>query len=105
MDTDYLSIPTYDGVLMEAEKFSHDLTIEFGVLASDCKDDDDYLNQAEELVREWLSCDDFSLVVEEVFGFDHIDEKKFKETLNKILSNIAEVRKTPVEEREFIKWS
>lgn len=43
MDTDDLSIPTYDGVLIKAERFNHDLTLQFGVLASQCKNDDDYL--------------------------------------------------------------
>ena len=37
MDTDDLSIPTYNGIIIEAENFNHDLTIQFGVLASNCK--------------------------------------------------------------------
>ena len=34
MDTDDLSIPTYKGIILEAEKFNHELNLQFGVLAS-----------------------------------------------------------------------
>ncbi len=34
MDTDDLSIPTYYGVIIEPENFNHDLTLQFGMLAS-----------------------------------------------------------------------
>lgn len=54
MDTDDLSRTTYKGIILEAENFNHDLTLQFGLLASDCKDDDDYLNQAEALIIHWL---------------------------------------------------
>jgi hypothetical protein len=32
MDTGDLSIPTYDGIISEAEKFNHDLTLQFGAI-------------------------------------------------------------------------
>ena len=54
MDTDDLSIPTYRGIIIEAENYNHDLTLQFGVLASYCKDDDDYLNQAEAMIKNGL---------------------------------------------------
>jgi hypothetical protein len=31
MDTDDLSIPTRSGIIIEAEKFNHDLTLQFGI--------------------------------------------------------------------------
>jgi hypothetical protein len=104
MDTDDLSIPTYKGILIEAEKFNHDLTLQFGLLATDCIDDDDYLNKAEALVKEWLSEDDILYLIEDIFFGKAVNEKVFKETLNKILSNIAEVKKTPLKQREFENW-
>ncbi len=67
MDTDDLSIPTYDGILAEAERFNHDLTLQFGVLASSCKDDNDYLNQAEEMITDWLTSKDFDIIADDVF--------------------------------------
>lgn len=34
MDTDYLSIPTYKGIITEAEKFNYDLTLQFSWIES-----------------------------------------------------------------------
>ncbi|NCQ58910.1 MAG: hypothetical protein GW794_13915 [Flavobacteriales bacterium] len=104
MDTDDLSIPTYKGIILEAEKFNHDLTLQFGVLASGCKDDDDYLNQAEDLIKEWLQIDEFEDIIDDIFYGESVNEKEFKKTLNKLLSNIAEIRKTPMKEREYEDW-
>jgi hypothetical protein len=104
MDTDDLSIPTYTGVIIEAEKFSHDLTLQFGLMASDCKDDNDFLNQVEALIKKWLNDDDMFNLVEDIFFGESVNEKEFKKTLNKLVSNIAEIRKTPMEQREYEDW-
>mgnify|MGYP006151527157 CR=1 FL=1 len=104
MDTDDLSIPTYTGVIIEAEKFNHDLTLQFGLMASDCKDDNDFLNQAEALIKKWLNEDDMFNLVEDIFFGESVNEKEFKKTLNKLVSNIAEIRKTPMEQREYEDW-
>lgn len=104
MDTDDLSIPTYNGIIIEAEKFNHDLTLQFGVLASNCKDDDDYLNNAEAIIKDWLKEDDFENIIDDIFFGEPVDEVEFKNTLFKILANIAEIRKTPMKEREYEDW-
>lgn len=104
MDTDDLSIPTYNGIIIEAEKFNHDLTLQFGVLASDCKDDDDYLNQAEKMINNCLTDDDLFNLMDRIFFGEYVNEEEFKNTLNKILSNIAEIRKVPMENREYEDW-
>ncbi len=104
MGTDDLSIPTYNGILIEAEKFNHDLTLQFGVLASECKDDDDYLSKAEALIKEWLMDDDFDELTYKIFFGEYVDHEEFKDTLNKILTNISEIRKTPMNQREFEDW-
>jgi hypothetical protein len=51
MDTDDLLIPTYKGIKIEAEKLNPDLTLQFGVLASSCKDDDNCLSKTEILIN------------------------------------------------------
>jgi hypothetical protein len=104
MDTDDLSIPTYNGIIIEAERFNHDLTLQFGVLASVCNDDDDYLNQAEALIKDLMQVDDFGDIIDDIFYGEYVNEKAFRVTLNKILSNIADIRKTPMEEREYENW-
>jgi hypothetical protein len=101
MDTDDLSVPTYKGIITEAEKFNHDLTLQFGMLASSCKDDDDYLNQAEALIKDWLRVDDFEDIIDDIFFGQKVNENTFRKTLNKVLSNITEIRKTPKEQREY----
>lgn len=105
MDTDDLSIPTYNGIIVEAERFNHDLTLQFGVLASGCKDDDEYLNQAEDLIKEWLNENDMFNLIDDIFYGESVNEKEFKKTLNKLLSNIAEIRKTPMEQCEYEDWN
>jgi hypothetical protein len=104
MDTDDLSKPTYKGIIIEAERFNHDLTLQFGVLASACKDGDDYLNQAEALINELLQVDNFENIIHDIFFGESVNEKAFRKVLNKILSNITEIRKTPMEQREFEDW-
>ncbi|MDD3877512.1 MAG: hypothetical protein PHT69_12905 [Bacteroidales bacterium] len=104
MDTDDLSIPTYNGIIIEAEKFNHDLTLQFGVLASQCKEDDDYLNKAEDLIKEWLIKDHFEDIIDDVFYGESVNEKAFRKILDIILANISEIRKTPMDKREFENW-
>lgn len=104
MDTDDLSIPTYKGIITEAERFNHDLTLQFGSLASECSDDDDYLNKAEAIIKEWLEGDDFDVVADDIFYGEYVDPESFKITLNKLLSNIKEIRKTPMNKREYEEW-
>lgn len=78
MDTDDLSIPTYHGINIEAERFNHDLTLQFGVLASNCKDDNDYLNQAEKMIKNWLSTDDILYLLEDIFYSESVDAEEFR---------------------------
>lgn len=104
MDTDDLSIPTYKGIISEAEKFNHDLTLQFGVLASNCKDDNDFLNKAEALIKDWLQEQYFEDIIDDIFYDEPVNEKVFRKVLNKLLSNINETRKTPMEEREYEDW-
>ena len=104
MDTNDLSIPTYDGILGEAERFNHDLTLQFGVLASHSNDDDDYLNQAEEMITEWLADEDFEEIADDVFFGETVDLDELRAVLNRLLSNIGEIRKTPMNERAYENW-
>jgi hypothetical protein len=105
MDTDDLSKPIYKGIIIEAERFNHDLTLQFGVLASGCKDDDDYLNHAEALIKYWLQVNNFDYLINGVFFGESVNEEDFRKTLNTLLSNINEIRKTPMEQREYEDWS
>lgn len=104
MDTDDLSIPTYQGIIIEAEQFNDDLALQFGVLASECRNDYDYLDKSEARIKEWLSDDNFDVVADDIFYGEEIDLEAFRTILKKLLSNIGEIRKTPMDERTYEDW-
>jgi len=99
MDTDDLSTETYKAVIIEAEKFNHDLTLQFGVLASSCKDEKEYLAKVREVIKYLRGLDNNAL--SDIF-FGIIPKKAilFK-TLDKILENIINVEKIPENKRTY----
>jgi len=101
MDTDDLSREAYYAILVEAEHFTHNLTLHYGVLSECCNDEDEYLSKAEELTKDILSFDGADL--DDLFFGDPPKRKALEKVLNKILSNINEVRKIPLNER-IAKW-
>jgi hypothetical protein len=46
MDTDDLSREAYDGILIEAEKLTHDLTLHYGLLSESCNNEAEYIEQS-----------------------------------------------------------
>ena len=99
MDTDDLSREAYDGILIEAEKLTHDLTLHYGLLSSDCKNESEYLDKAEKLTREILQVYDYEL--EDLFWGNPPDKNKLINTCKKILENIEKVKTIPFEKRKF----
>ncbi len=104
MDTNNLSRETHIAVIETAELFHHDLTLQFGVLASDCKSDDEYLDEAEFMIHEWLTDWEIDEVIMEIFFDDPPANNEFKEILQKIHLNIEKVRKIPMGKRKFDLW-
>jgi len=99
MDTDDLSNETYKAVILEAEKFNHNLTIQFGVMASSCSSEEVYLQKAKQLIREIRVLDDFDL--EDLFFGTLPDKILLKQCLAQIEQNIAEVETIPKEKRHY----
>lgn len=99
MDTDELSTETYKGILIEAEKFNHDLTLQFGVMASSCKNEKDYLLNAKKLIKEIRGLDRDGL--SDIFFGSLPDRPSLLLTLDKILVNISEVEKIPENKRHY----
>lgn len=89
IDTDDLSEPTYMAILMEAERFNHDLTLQFGLLSYQCKDEADYIAKAKELIEKLLKCDKNS--VDDIFFGDPPPMKDFHAALNRIKKNIEKL--------------
>jgi hypothetical protein len=99
MDTDELSTEAYQGILIEAENFHHDLTLEFGLLAASCEDETDYLSKAKQLIKALKRLNNSNL--SDIF-FDSVPTKKdLHLSLEKILTNISEVESIPENKRHF----
>jgi len=102
MDTDELSNEAYDVVIRKAEMFHHDLTLQFGVLASDCKDEDEYLKEALLIIKDWES--DYELAVDEIF-YENVPEINiFKAVLRELKKAIIKIQKLPMDKRTFEEW-
>ena len=99
MDTDELSTETYKGILIEAEKFNHDLALQFGVLASSCKKEKEYLLKAKRLVEDIQELDKTDL--SDMFFGSPPDKTYLLFTLKKILINITEIKKIPEDKRHY----
>jgi len=99
MDTDDLSREAYEAVIIEAEKFHHDLTLQFGLLSYECNNEQEYLNQAVILIKELKKIGSYDL--EEVF-FDEMPEMPdFQLALNNILNNIERINQIPINKRHL----
>lgn len=99
MDTDNLSREAYNGILIEAENLTHDLTLHYGLLSYDCKDETEYIDKADILTREIMQADDYEL--DELFWGNPPDKEKLDFTCKKILENIEKIKSIPIEERKF----
>ncbi len=104
MDTNDLSRETYNAIVYTAEYFHHDLTLQFGVLASDCDTDDEFLDKSELLIKEWQTIWESDEIIVDIFFDDLPSIKDFSKIIDKILLNIESVRKIPIEKRIFDLW-
>ena len=99
MDTDDLSKEIYYAVLVEAEKFNHDLTLQFGLLSYKCSNESEFIENAIGLIAKLKKIKLENL--DSVF-FDKIpDIKELQKALDKILNNINEVKQIPFEKKTF----
>lgn len=99
MDTDDLSNEAYNGIIIEAERFNHDLTLRFGVLASSCKNEEEYLTKALKLVNEIKELDEYDL--EDLFFGTLPNIVQLYKCLDKIALNIEHVKTIHVEQRHY----
>jgi hypothetical protein len=99
MDTDDLSIDSYEAILGEAEKFNPDLTLQFGLIAEDCSTEDEYVENAIELIEELNT---YTLEDLPDIFYDGIpDIKSFRKVLKTILNNINQIKQVPLAKRRF----
>jgi len=104
MDTNDLSRETHTAIIDTAERFHHDLTLQFGVLAGDCHSDNEFLDVSESIIKEWQTDWDLDEAIMDIFFDNPPSKKEFKKILDKILTNIENVRKIPTKYRKFDLW-
>jgi hypothetical protein len=92
MDTDDLSNEAYAGIIIEAEKLSHDLTLHFGLLSYDSKNEEVYLNKAQNLAEQILKIKDHQM--EDFFWGNPPDKDQLLLTIKKIIFNIKEIKRS-----------
>ena len=99
MDTDELSREAYNGIIVEAERLTHDLTLHYGMLSYDCKDETEYIDKVEKLTRKMLQVDANKL--DGLFWGNPPEKDKLDFTLQKIIVNIEKIKKIPIEKRHY----
>ena len=99
MDTDDLSQEAYKAIMIEAERFNHDLTLRFGVLSGDCIDEEEYLDKSLLLIKKLKNAKKYQL--EDIFFGNVPNTDQLNKTLDGIIENIAKVNKIPFNKRHF----
>ena len=97
MDTDDLTVESYNAVINEAEIFDHNLTIQFGLLSYQCDSEEEYLKAAIELIDEIRIFSEEEL--SDLFFSEPFNKVGLYKCLDKIIDNIHEVNKIPEEKR------
>ncbi|PKP28923.1 MAG: hypothetical protein CVU01_02570 [Bacteroidetes bacterium HGW-Bacteroidetes-18] len=85
--------------MIEAEMFNHDLTLQFGLLSSECEDESHFIEKSILLIYEMKKYDKTGLDI--IFFGSPPKMNNFYEVLEKILDNIAEVKKIPINNRTY----
>lgn len=99
MDTGDLSQQSYRAIMIEAERFHHDLTIQFGVLSGDCKNEGDFIQKSEALVKKMLKYNEYQM--DWIFFGNPPNKKDFHKALNRIFENIQKVKEIPLKDRTY----
>ncbi len=97
MDTDDLSEETYQAIILEAERFNHDLILQFGLLSYKCQDEKEYLEKSIILIGKMKKLDEIDL--EDMFFGNPPRMDQFHQVLDTILVNIEDAKKIPIEQR------
>jgi len=102
MDTDELSDEAYSGIIIEAEIFLHEMTLHFGVLASKCKTEDEYLQYSQLLIKSLREVEHNDYW--DIFFEKTPTVKSVHNALDKIERNIQTISKVPLLDRTFTRW-
>ncbi len=99
MDTGDLSEEAYLAIMIEAERFNHDLTLQFGLLSYHCKDEDDFIEKSILLIEDMKNYDEIDF--DDMFFGNPPQKLEFHKTLEKFLRNIGELKTISTEKRNY----
>jgi len=99
MDTGDLSEEAYNAIMIEAERFNHDLTLQFGLLSYHCADEDDFIEKSIALINEIKKYDE--IAIDDMFFGNPPGKEEFHKALERILVNIRELKKIPIDKRNY----
>ena len=74
------------------------------LLPAKIKTDNEFLNESESIIKNWLADWDLEEVIMDIFFDDPPSKQGFKKLLEKILTNIEKVRKIPTKQSNFDLW-
>lgn len=95
MDTDDLSDEAYQAIMVEAENFNPDLTLQFGLLSSGCENEKDFITKSIELIDEIRDYDEHD-IDDLFFGEPPPNAKReLKLALDRIIENIKKLKAKP----------
>jgi hypothetical protein len=84
IDTDYLTDKTCQVIMAKAERFDHNLTLQFGLLSYQCDDEADFIEKSKQLIRQMLK---YNLADMDDMRFGEPPTIFFHIVLNKIVEN------------------
>ncbi len=89
MDTEDLSDKTYQAILGEAERFHHDLTLQFGLLSYECDDEREFIKKSMDLIQGLMKYEEDEF--DDIFFDNPPRKKEFHIALKKILDNVSKL--------------
>ena len=89
MDTGDLTDKTYNAIMIEAERFDHNITLQFGLLSYECKDEPDFIKKSKQLINRMLKYSEGQ--IDDMFFGEPPNIIEFHKALNKILLNISQL--------------
>ena len=90
IDTGDLTDEIYNALMIEAERFNHDLTLQFGLLSYECDGEKDFILKSKELIAEMLRYNNAD--IDDMFFGNPPKTKDFHQALHKILFNISKLK-------------
>ena len=76
--------------MVEAERFNNALTLQFGLLSYECKDEKEFIEKSKNIVKELKEIDEADRA--DMFFGDPPKRADFHKVLNKLLMNLAKLQ-------------